>query len=189
MGDLRESMQDPVWAVSKSAYLESVGRQRFMGLPQEEVDRLRGAVDVVAVGAQECEGHPDWLPLCTYTVVHYNYVWFTTTQPPRALGYRKWLSAEGSAPLFLGEALQRAAWDVVTERFSVAPPTHLRLAGLFNDGQYLALVYVARLPQRKIAPLHAEGENYGFCGNQELQMEKATFEPLGQTLIDHLACL
>lgn len=66
-------MNPCVWSVSAKAYQTDVGSQTFIGLAEEEAERLRGAVEVVSVPLAEATANDEWLPMQTYISVHYNY--------------------------------------------------------------------------------------------------------------------
>ncbi|HTU60719.1 MAG TPA: hypothetical protein VMF89_19840, partial [Polyangiales bacterium] len=88
-------------AVRTAEYVKQVTPLPFIGLPREEIDRLHGAIEVVASHGAE----PELLPLTAYAAIHYNYAWLTGLDGPGTLGKRVPLPAAGEPPLFLDDTL------------------------------------------------------------------------------------
>jgi hypothetical protein len=176
-------MSDHVWVIRTQDYLEQVGDQPFIGLPREEIDRLYGAIAVLRLDRVSASRDDTYLPLVTFSALHYNYAWVTR---PHMLGMPAAIPADGEAPVFLD-----AAYDVFArrelERLFVLPPCELRLAGLLRADQ-LGLVYIARLRQRDIESRETNAA-IRVRGNNELGFARAEFEPWSQLLIDNLHAL
>lgn len=157
-------------AVRAEEYVQHVSPAPFIGLPREELERLYGAIPVLALDQLD----PTCVPLTAYAVIHYNYSWLTGE---RSLGQGVALTATGQPPVFLDEALHRLARQQLEAAGLPNAPCEWRCAGLLHDETQLALVYVVRLRQRPDA---------ATSGNTELRFARARFDAFSQLLIDHL---
>jgi hypothetical protein len=170
-----------VLAVRTEDYVQQVSPLPFVGLPREEIERLHGAIDVLALD------RPDTtcLQLSAYAVIHYNYAWLTGLDGPGTLGKRVSLHASGELPLFLGDALHSLARAEIEVAGLPRAPSDWRCAGLIHHEHQLALVYVVRLRQR-----WAEHDAaLRVVSNGELQTERRSFDSFGQLLIKNLPAL
>jgi hypothetical protein len=171
-------MSEKILVVRAEEYVQQVGSRAFVGLPREEAERLHGCVEVLAIDRGRAAAEPSFLPLLTFTAIHYNYSWLTFEAGPRSLGIRAPLYADGEAPSFLDDALQASAQRAVESAIALGEPCQWRLAGLIQQDA-LGLVYVARLPRRIESTLRSSGHG-------ELSMEREQFEPWSRLLIDNL---
>jgi hypothetical protein len=164
-------------AVQREEYLQHVSPEPFIGLPREELERLHGAIPVLALE------QPDslCLPLTAYAAVHHNYTWLTGLDGAGSLGKRVALPATGEPPVFLDEPLHKLARQQLEAAALPAEPSEWRCAGLLRDDTQVALVYVVRLRQRPNA-----APNSNVLGNTELRFGRADFDAFSQLLIDNL---
>lgn len=164
-------------AVRAEDYVQHVSPEPFVGLPREELERLYGAIPVLALAQPD----PAGLPLTAYAACHHNYSWLTG---PGSLGKRVTLQATGEPPIFLDEALHALARPQLEATGLPEGPSEWRCAGLLHVDQQLALVYVVRMRQRWDAALSSR-----VLGNTELRFARANFDAFSQPLIDHLHAL
>lgn len=172
----------PMLAVRTADYLQQVTPLPFVGLPREEIERLYGAVEVLALDRTD----PACSTLAAYAVVHYNYAWLVGLDGAGSFGKLLPLPAANEAPLFLDDALHMLARSALEPAL---PAAHCdwRCAGLIHHAGQLALVYVVRLRQRWNESAAAPALR--VISNGELQTERARFDPFGQFLIANLAAL
>jgi len=195
-------MAEKILVVHAAALRQLIAFEYFKALPAEEIERLHGAIEVVAMDRDLAGSDPGCKQLVTYTAVHYNYSWLTHLpggaldqagqRTRRALGVGAPLLASDREVVFLDQELQAAAARAVDSTFTFGDRFELRLAGLLDNDDdeasrpYLGLVYVARL-LRPGASACAEGiAQVRFFGNGELQMQRDEFDPWSQILIDNL---
>lgn len=178
-------MVEQVLAVRAEEYLQQVGAPPFIGLPKEEIERLHASVEVLVLDRATATLDATYLPIRTYSAIHYNYSWLTFVRGPKSLGIGDVVRAEAEAPAFLDRALEAIARREVERAVELQAPCEWRLAGLIRDGQ-LGLVYVGRLRQRAVAARNPARDRLQFCGNGELLFDRASFEPWSQLLIDNL---
>ncbi len=171
-------------AVRASDYMEHFDDARFLGLPREELERLHDSIEVLSIERREAEANLTYLPLHVLVALHYNYAWLTFGRVPRSLGIASALAGADEPPPFLDAAFQRLAGTAVEKRLTL-PACEWRLAGLLHDEQ-LALVYVARLRQPWRGANQLDDAPIQICGNGELQLSRAEFDPWSQRLIDNL---
>ncbi|HET8938923.1 MAG TPA: hypothetical protein VFN67_36015 [Polyangiales bacterium] len=167
-------------AVRHDEYLQHVSPEPFIGLPHEELERLHGAIPVLALD------QPDALrlPLTAYAAIHYNYNWLMGLDGAGSLGKRVALPAIADPPAFLDEALHKLARQQLEAADLPTAPCEWRCAGLARDDSQVALVYVVRLRQRPdTAP------SSSLMGNTELRFGRATFDAFSQLVIDYLHAL
>jgi hypothetical protein len=163
-------------AVRTADYLREVSAEPFIGLPREELERLHGAIPVLALDHTD----PTCLPLTAYAALHYNYNWLTGLDGTSTLGKRVALQATGEPPLFLDDALHQLARLQLEAADLPVAPSEWRCAGLARDDTQLAVVYVVRLHQRAAGHVR---------GNTELRFERAKYDAISQLLIDNLHAL
>jgi hypothetical protein len=156
-------------AVRSDDYVREVSPLPFIGLPREELERLRGVIEVFSTEHVE----PKQLCLTAYAAVHYNYAWLSKG---RSLGAHVPLVAAGAAPGFLDHKLDMVAKQAL-QATTIQAPADWRCAGLLNHAGQLALVYIVRLHQRPAQRTQ---------GNTELQLSRADFDAPSQLLIDNL---
>jgi hypothetical protein len=172
-----------VLAVRTEHYVQQVSPLPFIGLPREEIERLHGAVEVLALDRVDT----NHLPLSAYAAVHYNYAWLTGLDGPNTLGKRVPLYATGEPPLFLDDALHALARnELEAAGMPSAVPCDWRCAGLLHHDGVLALVYIVRLRQRWA---ESTDKNLRVVSNGELQTERKSFDAFGQLLIRNLPAL
>jgi hypothetical protein len=164
-------------AVRTQDYVREVSPEPFIGLPREELERLYGAVSVLALD----DADSACLPLTAYAAIHYNYSWLTGLDGAGSLGKRVALQASDETPVFLDEVLHALARQQLEAAGLPAGPCEWRCAGLLRDDAQLALIYVVRLRQR--------GDARRVLGNTELRFARASFDAFSQRLIDHLHAL
>lgn len=167
-------------AIRAEDYVQQVSPEPFIGLPREELERLHGAIPVLALP----EPDPACLPLTAYAAIHYNYNWLTGLDGPGTLGKSVKLHAQGDPPAFLDQALHALARPQLQAAGLPHTPSEWRCAGLLRDAHQLALIYIIRLHQRHEAPASTP-----VRGNTELQFQRASFNAFSQHLIDHLHAL
>jgi hypothetical protein len=172
-----------ILAVRTEEYVQQVTPLPFMGLPREEIDRLHGAIEVLALDRADA----DALPLTAYAVMHYNYAWLTGLDGQGTLGKRVQLTAAGAPPLFLDDALLERARQELEASGLPDAPCDWRCAGLIHNEAQLALVFVVRLRQRWIE--RPDAPSLRIKGNGELQFGQARYDAFGQLLIDNLPAL
>ena len=179
--------------------------QRFKALPEEEILRHHGSVEVVALDRNLAEGDPSYRQLVTCTALHHNYRWLTHAHPStgdalasahqRSLIVSDVIRAGDRTPLFLDDRFAVAAACTVDGAVLIAGGYDLWLAGLIDNAcnefgrTPLGLVYVARLKQPGAAPRDPGISDIAFCGNGDLRIEHDRFEPWSRILIDHLDAL
>ena len=173
-----------VLAVRASDYAEQLAPARFSALPREEIERLHGSLDVIAVDRALAQANAAYLPLLALTTVHYNYSWLTFGTSPRSLGLVSELPASAQPPAFLDTALQRLAQRALDAQL-VLPECEWRLVGLLHDTQ-LVLVYVARLLRPFRGAQLRDGTLLSACNSGELRLARDELDSWSQTLIDHL---
>jgi hypothetical protein len=181
----------PALAVGAREFHAFVRAVPFVALPREEIDRLYGAIEVLAVDDDALRTSAGLLALHGYIAVHHNYTWLTF---PRHDGQRTLLlsaalPADGPAPLFLGDELSLWARRTVEGRLRFSGGYEVRLAGILQDAEsaYVppraGLLWIARLASR-IASGEAE-----CLGNVELRVARSQFDARSRVVIDHLAAL
>jgi hypothetical protein len=188
---MERPIPERILAVRAAEYLQQVGVQRYVGLPREEIERLHASVELHALTSDELNrDRASYLPLVTYTAVHYNYTWFTYERTERSLGVSAPVYSEGEPPLFLDESLELAARRELESARVVSAPVDWRLAGLIHagDGQ-LGLVYIARLRSHWSPEQNRSAGKVTCCNSGELTTERHRFEPWSQLLIDNLQSL
>lgn len=179
-------MSEQVLAVRAEEYTEQVGARPFIGLPEEELERLHATVEVLVLDRAQATHDPAYLPLRTFTAIHYNYSWLTFVRSPKSLGIGAWIeAASGDPPAFLDHAFESVARREIENAVVLQAPCEWRLAGLIHDGQ-LGLVYVARLRQRAVEARDPARDRLRFYGNGELSFDRAAFDAWSQLLIDNL---
>jgi hypothetical protein len=182
-------VSERILAVREDEYLDRVGPARFAALPREEIERLYGSVELHVLGRDALVERSGYLPLVTYTATHYNYTWLTYQRAERSLGVSGFVLADGKSPLFLDESLQSSARLEMERAKVVSAPVDWRLAGLINDSERLAVVYIARLRQHWSPEQNRSAVRVQCCNNGELLTERRQFEPWSQLLIDNLSSL
>jgi hypothetical protein len=170
-------------AVRTEDYVQQVSPLPFVGLPREELERLYGAIEVLAPDRPDAS----CVQLAAYAVIHYNYAWLTGLDGPGTLGKRVTLHASGEPPLFLDDALHALARAELEAAGLPNAPSEWRCAGLIHHDEQLALVYVVRLRQRWVES--AAAPDLRVVSNGELQTERKTFDGFGQHLIRNLPAL
>jgi hypothetical protein len=175
-----------ILAVSVADYLEQVGPNRYVGLPREEIERLYGSVQVHARSPEELRRDKGYLPLVTFTVIHYNYTWLAFERAQRSLGLTATVCSHGTTPPFLDDAFARTARRSLEEAGIVSGAVDWRLAGLIRESQ-LGLVYIARLRQHWSPHENRSGLRVVRCNNGELQTEQRRFDAWSQLLIANLS--
>ncbi|MFH1811134.1 MAG: hypothetical protein ABIJ09_20505 [Pseudomonadota bacterium] len=194
-----------ILAVRTDELNRQIPPQPFRALPREEIDRLHASVEVHAVPSQQVQEDSAWIVLASFTLLHFNYSWFTCAREPgavdvlqqgeRSLGLAGFLEAADDPPLFLDAAMSGATRAVVEARVVIPPRMELRLAGLLRSPAghpapgRLALVHVVRLRQPGIEACTGALRGILFAGNTELQQSRTQFDPWSQVLIDHLQAL
>jgi hypothetical protein len=180
-----------ILAVRSTEFQALVRGVPFVALPREEIDRLHGAIEVLAVDHDTLGREADLLALDSYIAIHHNYSWLTF---PRRDGRRTLLlsavlSTDGPAPLFLGEEFVVSAGREVERRLALNAACEVRLAGILQEtggtrpSPRVGLLSIARLSGR--LPGY-EGER---CGNVELRQARSQFDSCSQVVIDHLEAL
>lgn len=171
-----------ILAVRTEDYVQQVTPLPFIGLPREEIDRLHGAIELLALERPDA----DVLPLAAYAAIHYNYAWLTGLDGTATLGMRVPLHVAGDPPLFLDEALQALGRAQLEAAGLPNAPSDWRCAGLIHHADQLVLVYIVRLRQRWVGE---EGSNLRVVNNGELLLERARYDALGQLLIENMPAL
>lgn len=90
-------MVEQVLAVRAEAYVQQVGARPFIGLPKEEIDRLHGSIEVLVLDRAAAMLDATYLPIQTYSAIHYNYSWLTFVREPKSLGIGDVVRTEGEA--------------------------------------------------------------------------------------------
>lgn len=178
-------MSEHVFAVRADEYVQQVGDRAFIGLPREEIERLHATIDVLTIDRELHANDTTYLPLAVFTAIHYNYSWLVRDLDPPSLGIGAPIEADGEPPPFLDPVFERCARRAVQRVVTLSDSCQWRLAGLIR-AEALALVYVARLPQRTLEPREGAASHLRFCRNGELITERDTFDAWSQLLIDNL---
>jgi hypothetical protein len=173
-------MPAPILAVCAQEYLDNVGREPFIGLPREEIERLHGVISVHCLDRAQLDS--SHLALTAYAAFHHNYAWVIGLDGPSTLGKQVELTAESPTPEFLGDALHALARRALERSDIPRWPCEWRLAGLMNQRGQLSLVYVVRLHQR-FAPSSSQ---LHVRGNNELRLSRDAYDAPSQLIIDHL---
>lgn len=192
-------MAESVAGLRRAEWLDVMATPGFIGLPQEEAERLLGAVEVLAL--REKPGDPALLPLVTFTAIHYNYSWFSHVPPAkkagahaqRSLGIQDALGARDGL-LFLDPSIAEVVRDALLRRVGFVGGQYLRLAGLFNAAHEpqdacVGLIYIAKLRQPGVACHDAALEEVLFYGNGDLRQARDEFDACSRALIDNLHAL
>lgn len=190
---------DRVLAVRRDALLDVLPSAGFVGLPEEEAERLLGAIEVCSVTRAELANDSTWQPLVTYTAVHYNYSWFsyelTAAEKPseRRLGLCAALAASDEL-LFLDPRIEPRVRGTLERQLCFVGGYHLRLAGVLHSvpdarGAPPGLMYVAKLRQPGVTSQDARLQAVRNLGNGQLREERATFDAWSRALIDNLHAL
>jgi len=165
--------------------------ERFAGLPREEVERLEGSIELLALDEAAVRAGQQ-LPIFLLVAMHHNYRWLVHTRPLRSLHVTAPLLA-GAAPQlgFLDAGMAQAACDLVDGLVPARRDYDLRCAGLVRgpEAAGLAVLYLARL-NRRVEDCLAPGlAQIALAGNGDLLLERAEFNATSRVLIDHLAAL
>ncbi len=179
-----------------------IGARPFVALPQEEIDRLHGSIEVDVTKQSEAIANPSLLQLVAITVMHYNYSWFSSSgllsgmmseDNAASLGLMNYIQPDGYNDIFLDESLKAAAASIVNNSVETEAGYNIRLAGMLYDNspqfeKYFGLVFIARLRQPGVTP---KGQDAGihFYGSGELQQNRDWFNSWSRILIDHLVAL
>ena len=180
-----------IMAVRSTEFQALVRGVPFVALPREEIDRLHGAIEVLAVGQDALGRDSELLPLHSYIAIHHNYSWLTFRRRDdrRTLLLSAVLSTDGPAALFLGEEVVVSVRREVEHRLALNAACEVRLAGILQETgdpqspPRVGLLSIARLASR---PPGYEGER---CGNVELRQARSQFDSFSQVVIDHLEAL
>jgi hypothetical protein len=177
-----------VAAVRSVDFQGLVRRVPFLALPREEIDRLHGAIEVLAVDDETLRHTGELSILHSDIAIHHNYSWLTFPGPgnQRTLLLSTALAAEGPVPLFLGEELAVWARRRVEQRLNLTGGCEVRLAGILQDVD--GWRPVPRVGLLSVARLTARTATFGAecCGNFELRQARSRFDPRSQVVIDHL---
>lgn len=174
-------MPASVLAVLAQEYLDNVGREPFIGLPREEIERLQDVISVEALDRAQLDSQTH-LALAAYAAFHHNYAWITGLDGPATLGKQVELTSDGAAPVFLGDALHALARRELERTRIPQLPCEWRLAGLLRQPGQLSLVYVVRLHQR----YDVGSSQLQVRGNNELRFSRDEYDAPSQLIIDHL---
>lgn len=176
-----------VMAVRRSEFQALVRGVPFVALPREEIDRLYAAIEVLAVNEEMLQDDAELIALHIDVAIHHNYSWLTFRRDQeRMLLLSAALTADGPAPLFLGESFVAAACRLVEERLGLDAGCDVRIAGILQETtnaplRRIGLLTIARLTQRQ------QGYGAEYCGNGELRLARSEFDASSQVVIDHLA--
>jgi hypothetical protein len=180
-----------VMAVRSTEFQTLVRGVPFLALPREEIDRLHAAIEVLAVDDETLRHGAEFFALHSYIAVHHNYSWLTFRRRDnqRTLLLSTALSADGPAPLFLGNELVVSARREVEERLGLNGGCEVRLAGILQETE--GRQSPPRVGLLSIARLAGRPTRYGdeCCGNLELRYARSQFDPRSQVVIDHLEAL
>lgn len=193
-------MTDAVFVVRSHELAALIGSRGFLALPREEIGHYCGAIEVLSAERARAAQDPTLTQLVTYTVIHYNYAWFTyqrrdALDPPRSLGLVGSIEAAGRSLLFLDECTEADALRTLRGSVMTRDECDLRLAGVItgeaeSGGAPLAgLVYVARLRQPGVDSCNPQIAGVAFSGKLELEHERAQFDRWSRALIDKLHAL
>lgn len=179
-----------ILAVRRHEFRALVRPVPFVALPREEIERLHGAIEVLAVDLATVDRADDVSALHSHIAIHHNYSWLTFRCPDgrRTLLRSTALTTEGPAPLFLGDEVVGVAQRQAEAHLGFSDGCAVRVAGIlqdFEDGRppSVGVLSIARLTGRITMPA-AE-----CCGHMELRMTRHEFDARSQVVIDHLAAL
>jgi|GEM_PF-3466842 len=197
-------MEEKILTVNASALNKIMGKRPFAALPQEEIDRLYGSIEVEATERAVAENDPRLMRLAAIIALHYNYSWLTChgglNQSAKnadglSMGFAGPMNFDGNNDIFLDERLKSEVNKIVVDNVDIKANYNLRLAGLLceNSGQstsrYLGLVYIARLRQADAIDKFNGNHGIRFYGMGELQEKRSLFNNWSRILIDHLSAL
>jgi hypothetical protein len=162
-------------ALSPRALAAQLGARPFVALPREEIERHYACVELEVPG-------PGLAEIEIVAAFHHNHAWLTHRGPSLVLRHPlAW--PERDPPLFLDEAIDRVAEQLVAPTIAPDLLTSWRLVGIIQDDG-VGLVYVGRLKER-LPPSSA----HGVSGPGDLAHDRARYGPWSQILIEHIDAL
>lgn len=194
-------MSSTIHVIDLTDYKKIVGLRPFVALPKEEIDRLYASIEIHTVNKEKAEADFQKIPLSLFTVIHFNYSWFTchytrdNRDDLRSLGFTDLVLPGNFNGLFLDETLSNEANRILQNKITIQSGYTLRLSGLlFNEtdlppGPQLAVLYVARLRQTNSIVAGSSVHDIIYHNNGELQQHRDLFDPWSKIIIDHLVAL
>ena len=187
-------MDEKILTVRTQEFEEIIGLRPFKALPQEEIDRLYGSIEVNMTEHTLAEQNPSLLQLMVVTAFHYNYSWLISsgeinekkTETTLSMCFVNHIQSDGYDDIFLDESIKRVASSTANHHIDIASAYDLRLAGLLLDKLHLGLVYIFRLRQPGVIDRRNGEATIRFCGTGEIQQNRDRFDSWSRVLIDHL---
>lgn len=191
-------MLSDVQAVNADEFERIIGKRPFVALPQEEIDRLYGAIEVFPVNRNEGDGTDDDIRLSLFVVAHYNYTWMTCIQKGTdslSLGFSSRLLSKPGGDIFLCESITTEAKKVFDENVRANGMYDVRIAGLVYDESsagsqtHLGITCICRLRQTFQAKPGNDDLEIGIMGNGELLQKQHRFDKWSRIVIDHIVAM
>lgn len=194
-------MNTRINAIDFDEYKKIIGIRPFVALPQEEIDRLYASLEIDSLDMSEADADQKKLPLSIFTVIHFNYSWFTFKGTNnneghlRSLGFIDLIKPGNFNGLFLDETLSYEARRIIGENITMKADYTIRLSGLLYHesnppvlGQ-VAILYVVRLRQAHALIAGQNMHDIVYYSSGELQLHRDQFDSWSRITIDHLTAL
>jgi hypothetical protein len=191
-------MSSVIQTVNEHEFEKTVGKRPFVALPQEEIDRLYGAIEVFPVHQNEVAVKSGGIPLCLFVVAHHNYTWMTCKKKGRntlSLGFSGWLLSQPNGDIFLDESIAAQAGSIFDAHVRSKGPYDVRIAGLMYDASTkfgsprLGITCICRLRQPdRVEPVKDDLE-IGRMGNGELLQKQNLFDDWSRIVIGNSVAL
>jgi hypothetical protein len=190
-----------IHTINFDEYRKVIGIRPFVALPQEEIDRLYASIEIDTMAKREAYADRKRLPLSIFTVIHFNYSWFTFKSPGindahlRSMGFIDLVRPGSFNGLFLDETLSKEARQIIDRNITMQAGYTIRLAGLLYQEStppvqgHVAVLYVVRLRQPDALSAVQNMHDIVFYNNGELHLLREQFNLWSRIIIDHLTAL
>ncbi|MBN1604741.1 MAG: hypothetical protein JW915_24240 [Chitinispirillaceae bacterium] len=194
-------MNARIHAIDFDAYKKTIGIRPFVALPQEEIDRLYASLEIDSLDMSEADADKKKLPLSIFTVIHFNYSWFTFKSTNnneghlRSLGLIDLIKPGNFNGLFLDETLSYEARRIIGENITMKADYTIRLSGLLYREStppvraQVAILYVVRLHQANAVIAGQNMHDVIYYSSGELQQDRDQFDSWSRIIIGHLTAL
>ena len=191
-------MSSVIQTVNEHEFEQTVGKRPFVALPQEEIDRLYGAIEVVPVHQNEVAGKSGCLPLCLFVIAHHNYTWMTCRKKGSntlSLGFFDNVLSQPDGDVFLGESITAQARNVFDGHVRSNGPYDVRIAGLMYDASTkigsprIEIACICRLRQADTVEPVEDDLDIGRMGNGELLQKQNLFDDWSRIVIENSVAL
>ncbi len=191
-------MSSVIQTVNEHEFEQTIGKRPFVALPQEEIDRLYGAIEVFPVHQNEVAGKSGCLPLCLFVIAHHNYTWMTCKKKgcsTLSLGFSGWLLSQPNGDVFLGESITVQARSIFDAHVRLKGPYDVRIAGLMYDestdfcSPRSGITCICRLRQPDRVEPVKEDIDIGYMGNGELLQKQNLFDDWSRIVIGNSVAL